>query len=419
MEYTQSVKGDRLGTGRRLLEEARNIGLLEPGEVPDNIDAVHDLLEEVQNWTPDEISIPEGDRLSQLQQEHENRSDELEGVEKELTAVRSHVQSYEGYAAELDQQRLRLEPVELFSSIEGEGCPLCESDNEVLLTTHIEESLRNVGERLESTSRSKPKLQEYIEEKEKEKEDILGDLRDVEGAINGIIEQREEARRIRDLNVRKSRVVGRISLWLESYEATEDGGLKEQIEEAEAGAERIRKKLEDRDEDERLESILRRVSSDITSFANELNLEWTPDPVRLQPSKLSLVVDAEEGPIRFEEMGSAKNWLGYSLALHLALHKHFVSQDRPVPHFLVLDQPTQVYYPNQRDQELEGSIEGLSDHEEIKRILDLIFSVSADVGEQFQIIILDHADIDDPAFQEAVIERWRGGKKLVPEEWLN
>jgi len=61
----------------------------------------------------------------------------------------------------------------------------------------------------------------------------------------------------------------------------------------------------------------------------------------------------------------------------------------------------------------------LSDREEIERIFDLIFSVSREVGKQFQIIILDHADINEPAFQEAVIERWRGGKKLVPEEWLN
>jgi len=44
-------------------------------------------------------------------------------------------------------------------------------------------------------------------------------------------------------------------------------------------------------------------------------------------------------------MGSAANWIGYHLIAHLGLHKHFVERDRPVPRFLILDQPTQAYFP--------------------------------------------------------------------------
>ena len=35
----------------------------------------------------------------------------------------------------------------------------------------------------------------------------------------------------------------------------------------------------------------------------------------------------------------------------------------------------------------------------------------------FQVIVTEHADIDESWYQTAVVERWRGGLKLVPEDW--
>jgi hypothetical protein len=43
-------------------------------------------------------------------------------------------------------------------------------------------------------------------------------------------------------------------------------------------------------------------------------------------------------------------------------------------------------------------------------------SVQAAAGG-FQVIITEHADIDEAWFQAGVVERWRGGLKLVPEDW--
>jgi hypothetical protein len=32
---------------------------------------------------------------------------------------------------------------------------------------------------------------------------------------------------------------------------------------------------------------------------------------------------------------------------------------------------------------------------------------------------MDHADFDEENFQNAIIEKWRNGQKLVPLEWIN
>jgi hypothetical protein len=58
------------------------------------------------------------------------------------------------------------------------------------------------------------------------------------------------------------------------------------------------------------------------------------------------VTDTSDGPLPLQRIGSAANWIGYHLATHLALHQFFVENDRPVPRFLMIDQPTQAFYPS-------------------------------------------------------------------------
>ena len=45
--------------------------------------------------------------------------------------------------------------------------------------------------------------------------------------------------------------------------------------------------------------------------------------------------------IPLTQMGSGAYWVAYHLLIHFALHKHLVKAERPVPRFLILDQPSQ------------------------------------------------------------------------------
>jgi hypothetical protein len=110
---------------------------------------------------------------------------------------------------------------------------------------------------------------------------------------------------------------------------------------------------------------------------------------------------------------------GYHLIAHLALHRWFAQRVRPVPRFLFLDQPSQVYFPSERELAAEMSLADLSedDRSAVKRMFRYIFSSVDSTSQGFQVIITEHADIDENWFQAAVAERWRGGLKLVPEDW--
>ena len=143
--------------------------------------------------------------------------------------------------------------------------------------------------------------------------------------------------------------------------------------------------------------------------------------MRLDPYAVTLYVDTEARPVPLLHIGSGENWIAYHLITHLALHRHFRQNHRPVPSFLFLDQPSQVYFPADEDPEEKGDTSVLNegDRQKVARLFRLMFDAVAELTPGFQVIITDHADLrDDSDFQRAVVERWRGpGQALIPEDW--
>ena len=170
---------------------------------------------------------------------------------------------------------------------------------------------------------------------------------------------------------------------------------------------------------ERVQSALSIISRKMSAWATCLQLEHAEFPLRLDLRRLTVIADGVDGPIPMERMGSGENWVGYHLITHFALHNWFVSRHRPVPRFVFIDQPSQVYFPEDEDwQRQENGTVGLGeDRQKVERMYRLAYDVVQELNGQFQIIITDHANINQQWFQESVVERWREGSKLIPTEW--
>jgi hypothetical protein len=117
-------------------------------------------------------------------------------------------------------------------------------------------------------------------------------------------------------------------------------------------------------------------------------------------------------------MGSGANWLACHLLIHFAIHKHFVQANRPVPRFLILDQPSQIYFPPEKDVNESGEITITSDEAEVKKIYEFIFMVANELTPNFQVIITDHAKLKFEDFTNSITEEWRNGLKLIPMNWI-
>jgi hypothetical protein len=123
-------------------------------------------------------------------------------------------------------------------------------------------------------------------------------------------------------------------------------------------------------------------------------------------------------------MGGGENHLGCHLVALFALHKHFIEENRPIPGFLILDQPTQVYFPSiQQYKKLPGTpdetLKSDADLDAVRRMVDFLFDVCKELSLNLQILLLEHANLPDERYQRALVEKpWTEGRALIPTDWL-
>lgn len=168
--------------------------------------------------------------------------------------------------------------------------------------------------------------------------------------------------------------------------------------------------------DAELEARLAAMSINMTAWARRLGLEAADEGnVYIDRRTLNVAVGTPRGRVALEQMGSGANHVGYHLVAHLALHEHFVREARPVPRFVVFDQPSLPFFPRgvARDDEI-----GDVDWQEVRAMMVLADEVVSGLDGALQVLICDHAGFaGEPWFDAALVEDWHTGTKLVPTDW--
>lgn len=426
LKEAEAIRGNGITKAQGLLAEARQVGLVADREFPQDLDYMSDLMRRVeQRWTPDVVSFTGSQRLTQLQEELRQLEQSYSEITNSINAVKTYANEAEGFTAEAQKQEFRLEAIGLFNGAEQNGhvCPACSQEMSVPTPTVdvMRRSLQQLQQNLDATTRERPRLREYIEKLESEREELKQRIREKSEDINGIFQEENAAKQLRDLNARRARVVGRMSLWLESIDLSDPTSeLRDELRRKQDKVRQLEEQLSGSDKEDRLTSILNRIGLQMTEWSKQLQLEHKDSPMRFDLSKVTTIVDKLDRPMPLGNVGSAQNWLGIHLITLLAFQKYFVTNNRPVPHFLFLDQPTQVYYPRERDEELQGSMDESTDDDKkaVARMFNLFFEVVNELSPNFQLIITDHADLKDQAFQQSVIAKWRGDEALIPKDWF-
>lgn len=416
---------DRHERVRQLLAEAAAVGLL-PTDASSDEATDTAALRSLLSWSPGQQNdpTPNAGLLRRLQAQYDDLTSRYAQVEADMELARAFESHREGFENEVGEQEARLASVGLLQPITpGTGaCPLCEHPlaSAVPAVDQLQNSLVELAKQLEGANRFRPRLKGYIEERGEEQRRLLAERADARRRIEELLAQQEALRGVAVLNDRRSRTIGRISAVLEGLdqpEQTEE--LVRELRAVTARLDSLRSELSTEELQSKLDSISNRIGVEMSRWAKDLTLEYSQSPLRIDLRRLTVVADADEGPVTMDRMGGGKNWVGYHILAHLGLHQYFVSQDRPLPRFLILDQPTQVYYPAEHYENADISSLTDEDRTAVQGMFDLIFNVVAELAPRFQVIVTDHADLrSDRRFQEAIVERWRGDVKLVPAEWL-
>lgn len=402
-----------------LIGEARQAGLIDASTQIDyqNYREMYSVLQTAMNWSPSMIGSNSGmDRLTFLQSKLQEIRDEFDEIGISLDNARKFVGETAGYSGEAQHQKMRLESTGLFEQLNFNPgkCPLCSGTLEQPLPSveMIKASIVNLDKSIANVTREQPKLRAFISDLEREREKKQEEIKALEAEIDGLYQQESERARLRDINARRGKVVGRISLWVESVENDTESEKQEQVVKRIEGRIKEIDDILDRDSvEERKQSALSRIQEDMTKWAKALQLEHSDNPYRLDLNKVTVVVDKPERPVPLKQLGSGSNWVGVHLIAYFALQRFFVNANRPVPRFLFLDQPSQVYFPSELDEKQ-------IDWNEVNKMYQFIIDRTNELNGKLQVIVVDHADLKEDPFRQFICENWWPiDKNLVPIDW--
>lgn len=420
IDENKSLVGNVSEMAIKLIGEAREVGLVDPEIKIDyrDFNSMISILKNILEWVPNEGEIPRyySGRLSLLQYNLRKHQIECDEITVKINTVKSFAGDYARYIEESKLQKIRLESIGLFEQLDFNSgkCPFCSGDLEhpIPSVEMMKTSIINLDKIISNVPRENPRLVSIITNLEKEREQKIEEIKTLKSEIDGIYQEDNKIKHLRDMNVCRGEVIGKISLWIESVNANTD--LEEQqqkIIENEKRIQEINEIIDKESVDEQKQYALSLIRENMTKWAKELNLEYSDCPYRIDLNKMTVVVDKHDRPVPLKQLGSGSNWVGVHLITYFALQHYFIHANRPVPRFLFLDQPSQVYFPSESN---EKNI----DWQEVTKVYKFIVERVIELNGKLQVIIVDHADFTDDYFEKYICEKWwLEDNNLIPNDW--
>ena len=401
--------------------------LLELRRVPDSVRQMD--LPEVREGTNEAAS----GEFVRVAAEEDQLAQDTGSLKRRLDKIDQLSASLNDYGSSFTSQEDRLEGVGWLEEKlrDNHECPVCaavHTDGNARLT-ELQTLAREMKTLAVSVRQAPAKLdqeQATLRQELRDKETLLSRARQK----RKFLEERTAAFAAQRQRVRQVYLfVGRVEQALENVMSSRN--VDDLQDKAKALAERLarlRRELDGKSRQDRLNAAIDKVSARIADYAKSLRLEHATENVRLNTRELTLQFRPLSGRTDFLwEVGSGQNWVGYHIAGLLALLEHFNGlPQNPVPRFLMIDQPSQVYFPEAwptMDQTPGGNkpSERSPDIEGVRRIFAALSEFMTVLKGQFQVIVTEHAGsitwqgIDNVH----LVANWREGHDdfLIPAEW--
>ena len=391
LKESEAVDSSTFPRAQALIDEAKQVGLVDERYHASNYDEAVQALRKIarEDRVLEDQIVGDGENiLAGLRSERQSFRAELERVNEEVRLTKTFTSETSGYEREANEQRARLSAVGLVKTNSTQShmqCPVCESqlDSPLATVENISQALDDLHTQLEAVEAENPRLQLRLVSLQAQERELEQRLRENQHRLNAQIQQNEISRVQQDGFILRARTIGKVIQYVEtSVNVQSNSSLRKQVEAASAQVAELERDLDADAVREKINGFLNIIGGYMTEYSSELTLEHSGSRLRLDIRNLTVVADTVDGSVRLYRMGSGENWIGYHVIAHLALHKWFRLKGRPVPAFIIFDQPSQGHYPPDRDA--EGSLDTLKDEDQvaIQQLFRLIDKAAQDLAPQ-------------------------------------
>jgi hypothetical protein len=419
---------DLLEKCRSLLAEASRVGLY---QMNDEIYMVSkeqliDNLNNITNWEYRLVNFENEDTVKELQETKTSELNQLNGLRRKKTAALHMNTTTSEYDSVVDKQLSKLDLGKFFQHTE-EKCPVCSSDftepNE--LSKLIENSIVELKREKNVVKQHRPSINGFVKDLDIQIDRLQTRINKTDASIRNLIKESDIAQQQLVLNQSITRVIGRISYFLDNHVSV---GLFDQrkLNEYKEEIEQINNKYGTSQKGERIELAERKISKYTTA-----NLKELPRGIPIgncdvdffsKQSKLVISDSESQKKTPFENVGSDENYLSLHLSFAFAFQRFLAETQSSVPGLLILDQISRPYYSNKTDIEksdLNEITNSDDDSTALEKHFDFIFSQVAN-QKGLQVIILEHAYLSyHEKYKKATKYQWPkiSNDKLIPSDW--
>lgn len=352
-------------------------------------------------------------RIVELEAQSRELRSHLRQSSQELRQIERIRDASRGASGSLGTQSARLRAVKLLGAPNPNNipCPLCGTelgtDNEDLLVA----LQRDLDDELTFVASIPPELDAVEEELRRELRNTREQLRATEAQLDALQNQ-DPAPTLTEERVRRERLIGALDHALSvvsEMSVNLDPGETDAIE---AELEDVRQQIRTLDAEKDEWEVREILNSRMVLMAGNLKrMQLNGDTLAFDRHFSTISRGRADRMSELSSLGGAENYVMYHVCAFLALHEQ-LSRGSFVPPLLILDQPSQTYFPSKSDTTN-------TDFEAVRSIYELMFRVLAECGNRFQIIALDHADFsaDDRRFAAAKRYDWHGDDGLIPNSW--
>lgn len=438
LKDAKTISAQWLADLKSKYSEAQELGLVPKPQEQLSREQMIGHLEEVISQTDLALKVTVStisdalDELNKLENEERLVSRELTTMRhrlEEMNRLRVGVHQYEN-ALLMQRDRLKISGWLLSNANDESDCPMCGSHSD-----SAKQKLQVLVQRLSDveaaigadTHKEVPAaFDRELQRVTSEVSNATERLRSIQLSKRALTSRSKEAREQQFSTRRAERFIGNIESALELHRKLgSDSELVEEVNNLKEIVQNLEKELREKDIELRKNQALKVINAKAGIILQGLDVEDPNAPISLEINDLTIKVLGDERDDYLSEIGSGSNWLSYHLAVLLSLHQFYLSQkNSPVPSFLILDQPSQVYFPkstqlqnvaNEDEPKLRDE-----DVEAVRRAFETMGNVVIKENGKLQLIVLDHAPREVWGEIDGVVglPEWRDGIKLVPMEWL-
>jgi hypothetical protein len=438
LKKAETVSAEWMGELRARVSEARELGLVQGApEGGLSREQMLGILQEVVNRTDATLAVSTT-TISDAVRELNGLEDEESKVSHELTSLRRRLaemsriqESASNYHEALRIQRDRLQISDwLVQHRTGEeNCPVCGGNLEPS-ETKLEElrgSLKELELEAGDSFEIPAAFDREMQRVQTEVNEATEKLKAIQIRKKALSQRSQEASTTQYQAKKVERFIGNLENALKLHERLgEDAELRTEVAQLRERMQQLQDELSRENVEDRKRRALRVVNNNAARLVPHLDCERPDDPISLEINDLTIKVTGTTRDDYLSEIGSGSNWLSYHVAMMLALQQFFLTLDhRPVPSFLVMDQPSQVYFPKKlvvrEGEDLEEPRLKDEDIVAVQKVFKVMGDVVGAAKGRLQVIVLDHAprEVWGSIPNLVAFEEWRDGVKLVPTEWIS